>query len=116
MPFINTCLFIASSPWASEESIAQVSLASFHNFTQNLMLIHCSKNRSLIFATRRRNTRLISATTSTQLALMHWNRKWSKLKHAQICLYNWQGMIWNERMRNLIKKTCLPKNICCYSE
>jgi hypothetical protein len=41
--------FIAS------ESIAQVSLASFPNFTQNLMLIRCSKNRSPFFATRRRN-------------------------------------------------------------
>jgi hypothetical protein len=62
-------------------------LPSFPNFTQNLTLIRCSKNRSLIFATRRRNTHIISATTSKQLALMRWNRNWCKLKHAQICLF-----------------------------
>jgi hypothetical protein len=47
--------FIAFSPYASE-STAQVSLAFFPNFTQNLMLIGCSKNRSHVFATRRRKT------------------------------------------------------------
>jgi hypothetical protein len=35
----------------------------FHlpTFTQNLMLFHCSKNQSLIFGTRQRNTHGISA-------------------------------------------------------
>jgi hypothetical protein len=32
------------------ETTAQLSFASFPNFTQNLMLIRCSKNRSLICA------------------------------------------------------------------
>jgi hypothetical protein len=44
--------FIASFPQTSE-TLAQVSLAFFPNFTQNLMSIRCSKHRSLIFATRR---------------------------------------------------------------
>jgi hypothetical protein len=51
------------------------------------MMIHCSKNRSFIFMTRRRNTRLISATTSTPLELVRLNRNWCKLKHAQTNLY-----------------------------
>jgi len=62
-------------------------LALFHNSKQNLMLIHCSKNWSLIFATRRRNTHLINTTTSTQLALMRRSRKWCKLNHAQTYFY-----------------------------
>jgi len=33
------------------------------------------------------HTCIISATTSTQLALMHLDRNWCKLKHAQTCLY-----------------------------
>jgi hypothetical protein len=57
------------------------------NFTQNLMLICHSKNWSLIFITKHRNACLISATTSTQLVLIHWNHNWCKLKHAQACLY-----------------------------
>jgi hypothetical protein len=58
--------------------------AFFPNFIHNLMF-RCSKNCSLIFATRRRNTRVLSAT---QLALlMHRNRNLRKLKHAQTCLY-----------------------------
>jgi hypothetical protein len=44
------------------------------------------------------NTRLISATTSTQLALVRWNREWCRLKHAQICLYYdqvpWVPLSW----------------------
>jgi len=36
---------------------------------------------------RLRKTHLISTTTSTQLALKHWNQNWCKLKHAQTCLY-----------------------------
>jgi len=78
--------FIAFPPYVSE-STAQVSLAFFPNFTQNVMLIRFSKNRSLIFATRRRKTRFISTATSTQPALMRWNRNWCNLKHAQTCLY-----------------------------
>jgi len=52
----------------------------FYNFTQNLMLI--CWNRSINFATRCRNTRFSSATNSTQLAFMHWNHTWYKLKHV----------------------------------
>jgi hypothetical protein len=37
------------------ESSAQMSIAFFPNFTQNLMLIHSSKNQSLIFVMRCRN-------------------------------------------------------------
>jgi hypothetical protein len=32
-------------------------------------------------------SRLISATISTPLASMRWNRNWCKLKHAQTCFY-----------------------------
>jgi hypothetical protein len=81
--------FIASLPQALE-SISQVLLALFPNFTQNVMLLHCSKTRSLIFAARRRNTRFLSAKTSTQLALMRWNLNWCKLKHARTCIYGYQ--------------------------
>jgi hypothetical protein len=50
---------------------------------------HTSTHRclSFILATRCRNTRLISATTFTQLALMCWNCNSCKLKHAQTRLY-----------------------------
>jgi hypothetical protein len=51
-----------------------VESTMFHilpNFTQNLMLIRCSKSQLLIFVMRQRKLRLISATASTQLALMH---------------------------------------------
>jgi hypothetical protein len=53
------------------ESTAQVSVAFFPNSTQNIMLIHFSKNLSLTFAMRHRKICRIIATTSTQLALMH---------------------------------------------
>jgi hypothetical protein len=61
-----------------------VSLEFFSNFTQNFMLIRFSNSRSHIFATRCRDTRLISATTSPKLLLMHLNRKRRKLKHAEV--------------------------------
>jgi hypothetical protein len=51
------------------------------------MLIHCSKNRWLIFATRCTHTRLVSVTTSTKEELICWNHTWCKLKHAETCLY-----------------------------
>jgi hypothetical protein len=60
---------------------------SSDNFTRNVIPIHYSKNRSLMFATTRRNARLISATTFTKLALVRRNRKWWKLIHTQTCLY-----------------------------
>jgi len=47
-------------------------------------LIHCFKNRSLIFPTRRRNTPALSAS---QLVSMHQNPNWCKLKHTQTCLH-----------------------------
>jgi hypothetical protein len=50
---------ITSPPWSLEEHFTSVTLV-FPNFTQNLMSIRCSKNRSLIFATRRRNTHVLS--------------------------------------------------------
>jgi hypothetical protein len=83
----KTLDFLRASPPQASESIEQVSLAFIPNFTQNLMLICCSKNRSFIFATRCRYTRLNETTTSAQLAFMRWNRTWCKLKHAQTCLY-----------------------------
>jgi hypothetical protein len=43
--------------------------------------------RSLISATRRRNTRFISTTISTQFAFIRLKRNWCKLKHAQTCLH-----------------------------
>jgi hypothetical protein len=43
------------------ESIAQVSLAFFTNFTQDLTLLRCSENRSLNFARRPRNTHVLPA-------------------------------------------------------
>jgi hypothetical protein len=76
-----------SVPPQALEDMAQVSLAFFPNFTQNFMLIHCFENQSLISVTRHGNTHFISATTSTQLVLMHWNHSCCKLKHAQTYLY-----------------------------
>jgi len=43
------------------ESIAQLSLVFIPNFAQNSMFIRCSKNLSLIFQTRRKNTHVLSA-------------------------------------------------------
>jgi hypothetical protein len=80
--------------------MSSVSIANFvvcfgdhtgsDNFIQNIMLIRCSKNRSLILATRRRKTHVFitSATTSTQLEFVRLNRNWCKEKHAQTCLYH----------------------------
>jgi len=51
------------------------------------MLTCCTKNQSLISVMKCRNTCLTSATTSMQLALMHWNCNWCKVKHTQTCLY-----------------------------
>jgi len=45
-------------------------------------LIRCSKSQLLIFVMRQRKLRLISATASTQLALMHWSHNWCKFKHS----------------------------------
>jgi len=56
MPLKKKLYFSIVPPPQDSKSNAQVSLALFPNFTQNLMLICCSKNRSLILATRRRNT------------------------------------------------------------
>jgi len=90
----NTWLFFIASPSWALEIIEQLSFAFFPNFTQrNLILIHCPKNQSLIFVTRSRNSRFISATTSARLALMHWNHNWCKLKHVQICLY-YSQVVW----------------------
>jgi hypothetical protein len=52
--------FFRASPLSALESTAQVSLTFFPNFTQNLMLIHCSKNLSFIFVTRHRNMHILS--------------------------------------------------------
>jgi len=73
-----------------------------NNFTQNLMLIHCFKNWSLIPLMRRRNTHLTSATTSTQLALMGWNRNWCKLKqHRQVFLWSNHMAPFRSRNKNI---------------
>jgi hypothetical protein len=75
-------------PWVmgmSAASIANFVVRGFVSFLEshkNIRSIRCSKNWSLILATRR-----ISATSSTQLALMRWNCDWCKLKHARTCLY-----------------------------
>jgi hypothetical protein len=53
---------LMASPTWPPKNIAQVSLAFFPNFTQTLILICCSKNRSLIFATRRRITHDLHTT------------------------------------------------------
>jgi len=55
-------------------------------------MICCSKNQSLIFATRHKVTSLTSATTSTQLLLMHLHHNWCKLKHGQMSL------LWSNHM------------------
>jgi len=79
---VSTANFIISFQNHTESDI-------FHlipNFTQILLLIRCSKNPSLIIETKCKNTHLISATTSTQLVLIHWKCNWCKLKHAHTTL------------------------------
>jgi len=54
-PYLNllcdskTFYFFVASPSQAAESIAQMSLALFPNFTENLMFIVCTKNWSLNF-------------------------------------------------------------------
>jgi hypothetical protein len=60
MSLKNTWLFHSFSPICLE-SFAQVSLAFFPNFMQNLMLIHCSENRTFNFVMRHRNIHTLSA-------------------------------------------------------
>jgi len=50
-----------------QDHIESTMIHILPNFAQNLMLIQCSKNHSLIFVTRHRH--LISAIPSTRLAL-----------------------------------------------
>jgi hypothetical protein len=84
MPLKNTWLFHSFFPISLGEHCTSVTSILSHSFTQNLMLIHCSKNQSLIFVTRNWNTQcLISPTTSIQLVLRCWNCNWCKFKHAQ---------------------------------
>jgi hypothetical protein len=51
-------------------------------------MISCSKKKNHhSFLRRDAETHIISAITSTQLALMRWNRNLCKLKHAHACIY-----------------------------
>jgi hypothetical protein len=97
---ISTCKFSLTCLWHSKtlwlfHSFSPVSLTEnctsviciLPDFTQNLMLIHYSKNWSLNCNEAQKHTHHINATTSTQLVLMHWNHNWCKLKHAWTCFY-----------------------------
>jgi hypothetical protein len=61
---------------------------SSDNFTQNLMLSHCSKKSITYFCNEtEKHTQLINTTTSIALVLMHLNHNWCKLIHAETHLY-----------------------------
>jgi hypothetical protein len=84
MPFKNTWLFQASLQQASR-ALHKFHLHSFlisHKINVDSLLY-----KPIIFVIKCRNTCFISATTSTQVALMCINYNWWKLKHAQICLF-----------------------------
>jgi hypothetical protein len=63
-------------------------LHSFLMSHKNLKFIRCSTKPITHICNRTQKlTRLISATTSIQLAVVRWNRNWCKRKHAQTYLY-----------------------------
>jgi hypothetical protein len=95
--YSETRNFFRSSSTQASDSISQVLLAFFLTLKQNFLLIRCSKNRSRIFVARRRNNSLMSAITSTQLALMP---KWCNLKRVYTCLYYDQFRFLPFKLRN----------------